>query len=422
MSTKKKLLLAGGGGGHYFFSSADGLPPNVNSGGGNASIDDNNNFYVTEFSSGTPIIEAYTGNNPTGLWRTAFGTASYDRAYGTCVDSTNGYVYLIGALGSTGSGDFYVAQLDVADGSVNWQRTAGTALSDQDFGFNGCIDDSGNVYVVGRAYVDYVSYVRNLGVVKYNSSGTYQASNTFGDSADDQGDYNFSIDFDGTNINLLDAGSGAARGFNLTITPTSLASITNSYEYTCSTGYQEFPLGIHCVSGGNKYLLGTHWESFGGQYRAAIVKLNSSDVIQWTRHIYSASADSSFMDAVEDGSGNVFACGEENGKPMVAKFNSSGSLQWSNYVSSKTGAWSAIKLADNGDLLLTGDLVTARLPSDGSKTGTYGSFTYASYTATNSVTTYARATSGWSATSSLSSATAVKAYSTTTPSISAERF
>ena len=123
--------------------------------------------------------------------------------------------------------------------------------------------------------------------------------------------------------------------------------------------------------------------------------------ISWTRSF----ANVRLNQVVVDSSGNVLVAGHTNmSSPdgaFIAKLNSSGTVQWqrrltiSGYAQLQaynlaTDSIGNIYIAMNG-FTTTGNkapIITAKLPSDGSLTGTYGNITYASFSATVNTTSF----------------------------------
>lgn len=164
------------------------------------------------------------------------------------------------------------------------------------------------------------------------------------------------------------------------------------------------------------------WIADSGQTGAYafLMKFNSSGVLQWQKTLDKDSAGQYFYANDRDADGNIYVCGSDGqgSGPLgiIVKFNSSGVPQWQRNISKCE--LQSIKVLSSGELLLSGywhnlasggtsQPLIVRVPSDGSKTGTYtvggSSISYAasSYTISNgsfSVSTYAN---GWANTTTL---------------------
>ena len=86
-----------------------------------------------------------------------------------------------------------------------------------------------------------------------------------------------------------------------------------------------------------------------------------------------------------DSSGGVYfgGSGGSSADIFLAKYNSSGVIQWQRYLTYDWDSLYDLTIDDSGSLYFTGGVVTAKLPTDGSLTGTYGSYTYAASSLTD---------------------------------------
>jgi len=123
-----------------------------------------------------------------------------------------------------------------------------------------------------------------------------------------------------------------------------------------------------------------------------IAKYNSAGALQWDRTLGGTGTDVGNAVAI-DSANNIIVVGYTNSDGaggadfLIAKYNSAGALQWDRTLGgtiSDSGNAVAIDSANN--IIVVGytasdgaggnDLLIAKLPPDGSGTGTYGSFTY----------------------------------------------
>jgi len=174
--------------------------------------------------------------------------------------------------------------------------------------------------------------------------------------------------------------------------------------YGGTTG-NEYAFGIALDSSENIYTTG-RMTSFGaGSNDAFINKHNSSGTLQFTRTLGAGVTEYGFGMAV-DADDNVLLCGMgTTGAPaynafLLALYNSSGALQWQRGLGTgDTMTAHRVAFNANGDILVTGkeDLasgnwITAKLPVDGSLTGTYGRYYYITTTFTDTAQTITNAT------------------------------
>jgi hypothetical protein len=269
----------------------------------------------------------YSAGNTVGTYQqqngyaSGFGSNLYSAGiliYNTCYGSDEyGYVF------SFSSG-----------GSVNWGRRAST--SNSTYARAVASDGSGNLYVAGVSLPSY-----RPTVWKFNSSGTFQFSNT--------------------------------------------QALTTS-------GYGAFAIAVNSA-GTTIYTLGRSSSNVG-----VLTKWNSTGVVQWSVSI--GGSNGIFLGSIcTDTSDNVYVLGEYSytgsGTPMLfAKFNSSGTLQFQRNIQFNTeymrqseranclvsdGQGGIVFSCNHGSF--TPVVLFGKLPEDGSKTGTYtmpsfGTFTY----------------------------------------------
>ena len=324
------------------------------------------------------ILNAQAAGGGIIYWLATLGGVSGDEGNSTAIDSADN-VYMFGYTGSTGAGrnDFLLAKYNSA-GTIQWQRTLGG--SDTDQGYSVAIDSADNVYVFG--------HTRSAGagnhdflLAKYNSGGTIQWQRVLG-------------------------GSGFDTGYSVAID-----------------------------SADNVYVLGRTDSTGAGSYDFLLAKYNSAGTIQWQRILGGSSDEEGYSVAI-DSADNVYVLGRTdstgagNHDFLLAKYNSAGTIQWQRVLggaSIEEGYSVAIDSADNvcmlGKTTSTGagssDFLLAKLPNDGSLTGTYVldgvDMVYATSTLTAATSTLTAATSTLTAaTSSLTAATSTLTAATST--------
>lgn len=327
---------------------------NLSSGGGNVSlrciaVDSSNNVYVAGYLPGTGIYDCLIAKYDSSgaiQWQRSLGITSgaVENFLGIAVDSS-GNVYATGSI--SGGADAIVTKYNTS-GILQWQQAVNSSSSG-DLALNGiAVDSSGNVYVAGYWNNGYVTY--DVLIAKYNTSGTLQWQR------------------------VLDGGSN------------------------------DFGYGIAVDSSGNVYVGG--YSAVSGTYHFQLEKYSTGGVIQWQRSLSSANTDQALAVAV-DSSGNVYISGLSSGNgALIAKYNTSGTIQWQRKLG--TGSTSKGLSVDSlGNFYIAGSISTAttgtynmlvaKLPGDGSLTGTYTiggtSYTYAASTLTDATTSYSTSTS-----------------------------
>lgn len=351
-------------------------------------------------------------------------------AYGIGPDNSNS-IYASCQEGISGSYNALLLKFN-DDGTVDFNKTLDVIGTEQ---FRDIIaNPSGGVWVSG---IDSPTSSNRGLITKYSSSGSVQLQKSYGPT----GDYNYfdyvtmdSSDnliftgpmtkpgFTGTNyghgiVKLDSSGSilwqknvAAGESFGGAV---SVDSSDNIYTQYFVSNY------IHVIkfnSSGSvvwrkrfpaSYARGNAIDSSDNLYisflelstqNASIIKINSSGTVQWCRETgvqVNLFQDNVFVDADD----NAYLTGKKSGAKelFVFKYNSAGSLQWQRSLSvsggsSLTATLTSTGIDNNGNVLLSGytDALTApfssffaKLPSDGSGTGTYGSFTYAATSETS---------------------------------------
>lgn len=341
-------------------------------------LDSSNNIYVTgatRVSSLDYMLLAKYDSSGVIQWQRRLGIASGGgiNSRGVAVDSS-GNVYICGLQYDASYNETHILAKYDASGSILWQRQLPNP-SGSNNAFAVAVDSSGNVYTCGASY----DGTNRLLLVKYNSSGTLQWQRLLGGT---QGAYGFGVSID----------------------------VTGNV-YVC--GYIDLSQGTF------------NWQIF-------VAKYDSSGNVQWQRTLNAAGGDYGY-DITVDANSNVYVAGVTPSGGFniacIAKYNTSGTLQWQRQFSidSTNVSFSGIAVDAGGNPHAIGTiningyfLFVAKIPTDGSKTGTYTvggySITYSAAALTASTQNYTSSTSSFS--SSASSLTA----STTTISESAASY
>ena len=400
---------------------------------------------VTHDSSGNVYIAGYTGSSGQGSndilvakynssgtiqWQRTLGAGGNDKGVGVALDSSNN-VYVAGLINnqSTGRYEGLIVKYNNS-GAIQWQRMLG--ISNAHSFFNGVgIDSSDNVYVSGRTAGGGGQGSNDFLIAKYNSSGAIQWQRVLGSSTQEVDQENaIAVDGSGnvyiggyTNVNVTGNSQMLLAKYN--------SSGTLQWQvYQGAVGFKGIE-GIALDDSGNVYVVGESQENPSWSYYSLfVVKYNSSGSFQWQRRLHDDSANTTQGRGITvDSSGNVYVGGYSNkgAGAIIAKYNSSGTIQWQRYLTrSSTGVSEAYDLSvDNSDnLYVTGysnivsaggwDAFIAKLPTDGSGTGTHGSYSYIQGTLTETATSHSGEGSAslTSATSSLTASTSTMTAAT----------
>lgn len=185
------------------------------------------------------------------------------------------------------------------------------------------------------------------------------------------------------------------------------------------TGYNSEDKAIAFDSSDNIYIVRNEFLSNTYKQDFLTIKLNSSGTLQWARKLQISERDYARSVAV-DSEDNIYVVGTASAAStpvnagMIAKYNSSGVLQWTRALqySSSYIVFLDIDTDNDDQVVVTGytgtdyNVVTAKLPSDGSGTGTYGSYSYSTVSPSDTSYSMTAANSSLTSSSTLTTITA----------------
>jgi len=393
--------------GPYWFGAL-GFSSAVTCNGYGVAVGSSGNIYVTGVApvSGNNTLQLAKYNTSGAIqWQRSLSSSGNTvQSQNITVDSSEN-IYVVGSSVIGGTSRSQIAKYD-SSGSIQWQRnlTGGAACKFYDV----ATDSSGNVYAVG---VDVSN--TNAIVVKYNSSGTLQwQRNIVGTGGLSRG-FGIAVD-SSSNVYITGLDTPSVLSDVLLIKYNS--SGTLQWQRSLDGGSSDVGASVATDSSGNVYVAG--YSVASGVNHIQIEKYDTSGTIQWQRSLSSVSTDQANRITV-DSSGSVYITGISSNSPsglIVAKYNTSGVIQWQRKFSTNmTGQGVSVDSLGNvyvsGDIYLSSNaaynILIAKLPGDGSLTGTYtlggSSFTYAASTLTDATTSFSSSTS--SLTSSTSTLT-----------------
>jgi hypothetical protein len=333
-------------------------------------IDSSGNIYACGVENTFPFQQLITkwDNSGTLQWAknlTDTYKAPNDSARAITFDAS-GNVYVAGfGLDTNGALIMSISKWN-SSGTIQWQKAFFDPTATPNSAANGiALDSSGNIYVVGYGLIS--SGSQAISISQWNNSGTLQWQRTLKDAGATPTGYANAITLDSSgNIYICGSGDNSSNNVVLSVSKWNSSgtiqwqsSLTDAYSSPITSGY-----GIALDSSGNVYVCGQGRNS-SGAYVTSISKWNNSGTIQFQRTItdtYSSPSDLAQAITV-DGSGNMYIAGSIK--------NSAG-----NQVMS-----------------------ISKLPTDGSRTGTYTSstfgITYATSSWTASTTSWTAATSSF---------------------------
>ena len=403
MDLISRTMLLGAGGGEeeapYWLATLGGSGDDRGRG---IAIDSSGNVYVTGWTDSqgpgaTSVL--LTKYNTKGViqWQRFLGGTNFDTGRGIAVDADDN-VYVVGIVQSQGAGgfDLLIAKYNTS-GTIQWQRSLGGASTDEGYGI--AVDADGNVYVSGYTSSAGGAGSVDLFLAKYNTSGTIQWQRSLGGANIDTG-YGIAVDASG---NAYVTGSRDVGGTGVLIAKYNTSG-TIQWQRSLDGINDDVGYGIAVDSSGDVYITG-----YRNGNELLIAKYNTSGTIQWQRSLSGANADRGYGIAV-DSSGNVYVTGYTASQGagsfdfLIAKYNTSGTIQWQRSLGgASTDEGYGIAVDSSGNVYVTGqtqsqgagnnDVLIAKLPDDGSLTGTYGNLVYAATTLTSATSNLTSATS-----------------------------
>lgn len=292
-------------------------------------------------------------NGTTGVttWSRRASGGTFTGTAGVAVDRTNGFVYTIGFTNNPAN-SIVLWKTNLA-GTAQWQRRlAATGLNNANLRVS-VNQTTGDVCVLAYQ-TQLTTGAQDLLILKYNSAGTLQWQRRLGGTATEE------------------------------------------------TG------GIGMDAAGNVYVTCYTLSSTIGSYDMFVAKYSSAGTtLEWQRALGGVSADDAYASHT-DIAGNTYLVGTSivsgvNGI-QLAKYNASGTLLYQRrmIVTGQSLSGFGVTANNSGSVIITGQNVTtgsgilAKLPADGSLTGTYGGYIYSVSTLTAYTPTLTSATTFFS--------------------------
>lgn len=296
------------------------------------------------------------------------------------VDSSNN-LYVMGRYSATGLGVDYRAFVAKFDSTLNlvWQKVLYDVGSYSDTFYDGILNEADDtLYVVGDHDVD--GTISNNMIAKYEmSTGNLISQTTVTDT---QTGVASSIIGDSSYYYVSNTrGDTGSKGVEI-----SKWNYSDVYQWSRRINYANTIVAakITMDTSSNVYLA-THCNN-----QLNIVKLNSSGSIIWQRLL--SSSIQRLLGITIDSSNNIYVSIYNSGSLYILKIDSSGSIVWQNSITDTGGVYASTisSVLDGidwkGNSLWIGCLSSSSssalsynwvLPDNGSLTGTYADFTYA---------------------------------------------
>lgn len=379
-------------------------------------LDNDNNIYINGYTTNpsNPYGFAIIKLSNLGVIQFQKKLDSSFNSFGSDVtlDNINNSLYVTGysSLGG-GTRSAVLAKYNLT-GTLQWQRALSPGNGDI-YTYKVTTDSSGDVYFSGQGRWTGNSSFDCGYYAKYNSSGTSQVVMAVKPYSE------FTTRSDNTQSVKIDSSGniyvcGGCSDYSNSRYPATQSKIfiakydsANNFLWLQKlAGIDDSASSMAINNSGDIYVAAQ--KSSGGVTQCLLLKYNASGVIQWQRQLGDPAKSGGWQQIAIDGSGNIYCAGYSyelvttgDYEAVLAKYNSSGTLQWQRRLGSSSGNNFAkgLTVGNDGHLYVTstipdnaGDILIAKLPTDGGGTGTYSvngaSITYAATSLTDSTTTY----------------------------------
>lgn len=234
--------------------------------------------------------------------------------------TSNGGFVAVGASSEQGAGniDLFLIGFN-ADGSIAWQKFLGNSSSENPrYGNHLFVDAGGNIYATFYTTITGTALV----VAKWNSAGTLQWQSYYRNVNDAGG---VVADSSG---NVYACGYDATSG-QAFVTKFNSSGVWQSAKYFNSAGASSFFTAMTIDAADGIYIGGRRFVS-GSENTAFFIKVTTALVLTWQKALTLATNVTNVLSSAVDSSNNVyFACYDaSNLWWLLTKHNSSGALQW----------------------------------------------------------------------------------------------
>ena len=384
-----------GGGYQYWIATLGGASSDF---GNDIALDSSGNIFVVAYtqSDGAGGDEGYIAkyDNLGNLqWQRVLGGTGGDAFYGVAVDSSDN-VCVCGHTSSEGAGSYDTLVVKYNNsGVLQWQKRSGDQYTDRLYSIGA--DSSDNLCSVGQVVSTTGTQGGNsVAYYVYTSSGSLTYSKAFTLPSFNQ--YGRGIATSGTDVYAIAHydDQAAATRFEFWLAKINSSANIVWQRYLKTTSNNVTGAGVATDGSGNVYVAVYFVD---GTNSTTVAKYNSSGSLQWQRKLTQTSYNITPTSIATDSDNNVYVTCNANGvgavgnEMYIAKWNTSGTIQWQRALGGTgTDNSTGIKVID-GIMYIVGatqsageggnDILIAKLPADGSLTGTYGSFTYQEVTA-----------------------------------------
>ena len=355
---------------------------------------------VNNFDDGSALVK-YSPTGSIAWQRRLGGTSTYMRHVCT---HTDGSVYVVGQTveQGAGGGDLLVVKY-TALGSVVWQRAIGGISSDDGIGID--VDAAGDVYVSGTTFSAGAGNADTY-VAKISNAGDVLWQRVIGGASTDSGGH-VAVGTDASIYVTMRTASQGAGSFDAALIKYGTLGDIVWQRALGGVGSESAGQVVVDASGG-VYVVGSTASQGAGSNDLLVAKYDSSGTVLWQKALGGLTDDNA-VSVTTDTNNNVYVVGyfDSGGSgdydTVIVKLSSSGSVVWQRAFGGLYGEYGyGVAIGPQGELYVVGetdpvgdytnDVLVVKLPSDGSKTGTYGYFTYQATTLTETTTTLTETT------------------------------
>lgn len=300
----------------------------------------------------------------------------------------------------SGQGDagMFVTKTNKSDGTVDWRRQLGSVTS-SNIPSSIAMGSGGNPIVIARMTTTsdsqgYFSLNESDGTTDWDIS----VKKTSGTTTANNSTTHAKVDSSGNIHSLVWGDTGHPNYYNAIVKHNSSGVLQSISDYKSSYSNEDYFGDIAVDSSGNKYVA-YRYNTGSGNNKVGLMKVNSSDVIQWQKGIDSAPnyISPEQVEVMPEDAGIIMRIDDRqnqgdsgDAKCTFVRFDTSGNVVWKRQFgisgTNVQGSVGKMRLNRNGNIIFntnhnTGGLtytVVAQLPADGSLTGnhTVGSRTY----------------------------------------------
>lgn len=359
--------------------------PGLDSGWTLSTTQAGDNLYFSGYANNSDMSVLKVSQNGVVQWQRGLVGAGLEEARASYVDSS-GNLYVVGYTNSDGWGmnDILMTKYS-STGQIQWQNTLGGPNIDSGQGIG--LDSLGNIYIAGTVPTGLAPTPNDLLVAKFDNNGVFICRTITGNGLDQFGtslviDSAENIYVGGVSGDLAANSATAfiARLQTGNSNPVLALSATAQRAYGPVGGGNATVSALAVDSGDNLYMLGMYYDVGANDYKAMLVKFNPLFTPLWCVSVPWGTTWNRRLSLCVDSLDNPYvALQSGTASTLIAKFDQNGNVQWRNTFNAHI---ETIKVDATGNMYIGGSTtgltqkILAKLPSNGTRTGNYGVYSY----------------------------------------------